>query len=177
MITTGQICEKADHYNIKQLKPTSPPTLSSLVSGPVIILITLQLLKHQPGGNIKSGRKTLRIGGSDAKWGGKCVWRSVCKGKLHSWLTILQSDWLQQMGEAFTRQIMVVAAQWSTPRGVAFARYITYVRGVLFGQEHSVTLMATMLTFKSTAARASDISAHSHVWERHQSREAGPNCH
>lgn len=74
-----------------------------ILSAPSSSLIMLQLLRQQPGGNVKRRRRS---------YGGeldmKCCMvggHTVCKGKFNS-----QYDWLQQMGEAFMRQIMVVAA-------------------------------------------------------------------
>lgn len=41
---------------------------------------------------------------------GQSVGETIRRATLHSWMLILLYDWLQQMGEEFMRQIIVVAA-------------------------------------------------------------------
>ena len=96
-----QIFQTNADYHIKQLKP-GPHQHRFLFSPP----------PHQRCTCCNAGQQATLRGGElrGNVWGGSGV-STVCKGTLHSWMTILEYGWLpQQMGEAFMRRIMVAAA-------------------------------------------------------------------
>lgn len=76
--------------------------LSSVFVALPIIGVRGLLLQHWPGGHIN-----MRTSGC-ATWS-ESMGNAIRGATLHSWVAILLYDWLQQMGEEFMRQIIVVA--------------------------------------------------------------------